>query len=101
MKSSYACNLMRCCVCRKSPPSQCSGKTGTARHAASVLAPPLTAPTALTAIAPTRLSIVAATMDNRIGAIARSEEHTSELQSRPHLVCRLLLEKKKNSQDTV
>src|SRR5690554_6992524 len=27
--------------------------------------------------------------------IARSEEHTSELQSRPHLVCRLLLEKKK------
>src|SRR3989442_11785921 len=27
--------------------------------------------------------------------ISRSEEHTSELQSRPHLVCRLLLEKKK------
>src|SRR3989442_10848334 len=27
--------------------------------------------------------------------IVRSEEHTSELQSRPHLVCRLLLEKKK------
>src|SRR3989442_8757616 len=26
----------------------------------------------------------------------RSEEHTSELQSRPHLVCRLLLEKKKS-----
>src|SRR5436305_6702268 len=26
---------------------------------------------------------------------SRSEEHTSELQSRPHLVCRLLLEKKK------
>src|SRR5690625_6142279 len=27
----------------------------------------------------------------------RSEEHTSELQSRGHLVCRLLLEKKKNA----
>src|SRR2546422_4076585 len=27
----------------------------------------------------------------------RSEEHTSELQSRLHLVCRLLLEKKKNN----
>src|SRR3989442_7499204 len=27
----------------------------------------------------------------------RSEEHTSELQSRPHRVCRLLLEKKKES----
>src|SRR5690554_7707118 len=26
--------------------------------------------------------------------LTRSEEHTSELQSRPHLVCRLLLEKK-------
>src|SRR5258707_6691065 len=29
---------------------------------------------------------------------ARSEEHTSELQSRQYLVCRLLLEKKKNNQ---
>src|SRR3989442_5809101 len=31
-----------------------------------------------------------------LGHEVRSEEHTSELQSRPHLVCRLLLEKKKN-----
>src|SRR3712207_8682518 len=30
----------------------------------------------------------------------RSEEHTSELQSRQYLVCRLLLEKKKNNYDT-
>src|SRR3712207_8837946 len=29
-------------------------------------------------------------------AVVRSEEHTSELQSRQYLVCRLLLEKKKN-----
>src|SRR5690554_6972161 len=29
----------------------------------------------------------------------RSEEHTSELQSRPHLVCRLLLEKKKKKKE--
>src|SRR5690554_7510662 len=29
--------------------------------------------------------------------VTRSEEHTSELQSRPHLVCRLLLEKKKTN----
>src|SRR3712207_8155799 len=29
-------------------------------------------------------------------AVARSEEHTSELQSRQYLVCRLLLEKKKS-----
>src|SRR2546422_6729884 len=33
-------------------------------------------------------------LDGSIGYI-RSEEHTSELQSRLHLVCRLLLEKKK------
>src|SRR5687768_18188702 len=31
----------------------------------------------------------------------RSEEHTSELQSRLHLVCRLLLEKKKRQMSTV
>src|SRR3712207_8796395 len=30
----------------------------------------------------------------------RSEEHTSELQSRQYLVCRLLLEKKKNTDQT-
>src|SRR6266498_1844113 len=32
---------------------------------------------------------------------SRSEEHTSELQSRPHLVCRLLLEKKKKKQKKI
>src|SRR3989442_8910601 len=31
----------------------------------------------------------------------RSEEHTSELQSRPHLVCRLLLEKKKKKKNKI
>src|SRR3712207_7102099 len=31
-----------------------------------------------------------------LGTCARSEEHTSELQSRQYLVCRLLLEKKKH-----
>src|SRR5690554_7002203 len=32
---------------------------------------------------------------HEIKLLYKSEEHTSELQSRPHLVCRLLLEKKK------
>src|SRR5438309_6358446 len=32
-----------------------------------------------------------------VGEVPRSEEHTSELQSQFHLVCRLLLEKKKNT----
>src|SRR2546430_11620546 len=35
----------------------------------------------------------------RRGSRFRSEEHTSELQSQSNLVCRLLLEKKKNSTD--
>src|SRR5947199_5689843 len=34
-------------------------------------------------------------------AVARSEEHTSELQSLRHLVCRLLLEKKKKHQNKI
>src|SRR3712207_6992865 len=33
----------------------------------------------------------------RVAMLARSEEHTSELQSRQYLVCRLLLEKKKKN----
>src|SRR3989449_7208685 len=36
--------------------------------------------------------------ENREADRVRSEEHTSELQSRLHLVCRLLLEKKKNKE---
>src|SRR3989442_11403531 len=36
----------------------------------------------------------------RRSADSRSEEHTSELLSRPHLVCRLLLEKKKKKNTT-
>src|SRR5437870_10233776 len=40
--------------------------------------------------------------DAKVGAerLRRSEEHTSELQSRGHLVCRLLLEKKKKNAKT-
>src|SRR5690625_5590446 len=39
--------------------------------------------------------------DLKAGKVVRSEEHTSELQSRGHLVCRLLLEKKKNMNITI
>src|SRR5690554_7060034 len=40
------------------------------------------------------LEAVQDTVDTIEPELPRSEEHTSELQSRPHLVCRLLLEKK-------
>src|SRR6266498_4422354 len=43
----------------------------------------------------TTLRLIAGLEPVTSGTISRSEEHTSELQSRPHLVCRLLLEKKK------
>src|SRR5436309_12028135 len=39
--------------------------------------------------------LVGRNRDHARGGILRSEEHTSELQSRENLVCRLLLEKKK------
>src|SRR5690554_3492937 len=46
---------------------------------------------------PVRITCPADAIGYGIGMVhQRSEEHTSELQSRPHLVCRLLLEKKKN-----
>src|SRR2546429_1110424 len=60
-------------------------------------APPRTARSARSAI-PRPASLSA----RRSGETAarRSEEHTSELQSRLHLVCRLLLEKKKENLDS-
>src|SRR3712207_8034122 len=44
---------------------------------------------------PLFINMNAADDEKRASAVARSEEHTSELQSRQYLVCRLLLEKKK------
>src|SRR5690554_5433427 len=41
-----------------------------------------------------RSNTLVLTADTIVELEGRSEEHTSELQSRPHLVCRLLLEKK-------
>src|SRR5947209_9078352 len=48
-----------------------------------------------TSISPRLTTIVLPTLN----VSSRSEEHTSELQSRQYLVCRLLLEKKKNNTD--
>src|SRR5690554_7393769 len=44
---------------------------------------------------PARSEQCSSPLGPRTPSPTRSEEHTSELQSRPHLVCRLLLEKKK------
>src|SRR3712207_6894603 len=42
-----------------------------------------------------KITLSATSFANPISCVTRSEEHTSELQSRQYLVCRLLLEKKK------
>src|SRR5690625_7124051 len=81
--------------------SPCSAEGAVAPHAPSVRARP-SEPTATVAKRAVR------DISHHSGSLVfghtpcvpqevRSEEHTSELQSRGHLVCRLLLEKKKNS----
>src|SRR2546429_1308645 len=42
---------------------------------------------------------IAVLLPEWVDVVRRSEEHTSELQSRLHLVCRLLLEKKKTTEN--
>src|SRR5947208_11665270 len=56
-----------------------------------ILLPPAASPLGLASVS---------LRDTRIASWLRSEEHTSELQSPDHLVCRLLLEKKNNSKLT-
>src|SRR3712207_7651142 len=76
---------------------------GPQRHPGQVL---LRVPPALRA----RHPVLAVLLHLRVGPVlprvpverlGRSEEHTSELQSRQYLVCRLLLEKKKNATATI
>src|SRR2546423_11993030 len=47
------------------------------------------------------ISSVGTPAKTRSSPLARSEEHTSELQSLAYLVCRLLLEKKKNNSSRI
>src|SRR2546422_7116308 len=47
------------------------------------------------------VALVATPVYLDLATAQRSEEHTSELQSRLHLVCRLLLEKKKKKQNRI
>src|SRR5690625_5407617 len=59
----------------------------------------------LAALAGERQTLLNQRRQRRVGEetarkLIRSEEHTSELQSRGHLVCRLLLEKKKRRENT-
>src|SRR5690625_5814205 len=59
---------------------------------------PIDADADLTAVVEEIDDALAADLPEGLTVQVRSEEHTSELQSRGHLVCRLLLEKKKETQ---
>src|SRR3712207_8906720 len=48
--------------------------------------------------APSRATRISRSGPRNVSTPSRSEEHTSELQSRQYLVCRLLLEKKKTNE---
>src|SRR2546429_4251583 len=52
-------------------------------------------PVAIVGVIPDRPVVLDRRLHRKVLPVKRSEEHTSELQSRLHLVCRLLLEKKK------
>src|SRR2546427_2215155 len=66
-------------------------------HAATVLMPPLMERIRTAA---TKVQVDASAWNDRVYEDVRSEEHTSELQSQSNLVCRLLLEKKKDTNST-
>src|SRR3712207_9327742 len=71
-----------------------SGHGANRRSPTSVLKARKGTPAVRTSPSLARAVLVPATRLDRVAV--RSEEHTSELQSRQYLVCRLLLEKKKN-----
>src|SRR5690554_7665865 len=72
-----------------------SGEEADLQRLRSWLEPRLESHQRITSVADDNRQIGSAlTRANQFLGLARSEEHTSELQSRPHLVCRLLLEKK-------
>src|SRR5258708_8840374 len=74
--------------------SRLSASTGLRHRAGESIFPPWPNPPAPCCLS-FRSSSVSPLPPSRARAISRSEEHTSELQSPDHLVCRLLLEKKK------
>src|SRR2546422_1498868 len=81
-------------------PRPSASPNATASPTAAIDAPSTRLATSfIAAPAPGPPTCVSEPSDSRIGRTRskRSEEHTSELQSRLHLVCRLLLEKKKHN----
>src|SRR5438874_3102363 len=77
--------LFRSCLRARAWSASCPSSGSGARRYSSSASAPVRRPPASIVSASSRI----------LGIVKRSEEHTSELQSRRDLVCRLLLEKKK------
>src|SRR2546422_6849096 len=92
----FSCGLPSCLYRPASQTPSCAPESGCSEPTNVTHWPPSAFPLNWTTGTP---FLLAATIDAedafRLAASKRSEEHTSELQSRLHLVCRLLLEKKK------
>src|SRR2546422_7280155 len=84
--------------CRAAPPRASPGRSAPSARREGKAAAPLHAPRDRGGASGARVDFAGTGWGGVHGKIhARSEEHTSELQSRLHLVCRLLLEKKKKT----
>src|SRR6266498_4273522 len=77
------------------PAPQASEAAKPANPPAPAPGEPVLEPKAIAILKASSRRLAAARTMSFTAVVSRSEEHTSELQSRPHLVCRLLLEKKK------
>src|SRR5947209_13358383 len=75
-----------------------AGLASAVKYTGLILAPALVAH--LTVERRWKAGLLPAVLGSAVAFALRSEEHTSELQSRQYLVCRLLLEKKKKSMNT-
>src|SRR5258708_10209125 len=97
MSAQRACPLPRWTLC---PDGSFPTRARAAMTAAEVGAPPtwpITSPAPSQAMTSTRSVDIPRCLQATPSQSKRSEEHTSELQSPDHLVCRLLLEKKKTT----
>src|SRR5437016_11417262 len=100
-KSAYASLRQWNCTVRRSSMPCCSSRRASSSRGKSTCRDEVSLASSRAAPMSTRRSAsdLASSREPRTGVngTARSEEHTSELQSLTNLVCRLLLEKKKNN----
>src|SRR5690606_42082786 len=83
---------------RSTAPRSVPGRGATAKSARAITSSARSQVGRLRAASAPRMRVIS-TSSPKVASVSRSEEHTSELQSRENLVCRLLLEKKNNKRN--